>query len=427
MAAMLIQFSVENYRSYKYRAVLSMEASADKDLPDNIANTGGVRLLKVAAIFGANAAGKSNIFIALTAAIMNIRLSNNMQVGQPLYNISPFLFDDDTKNKPSKFEFVFTQNGIKYVYGFSATSLEIVEEYLYAYKTARATTIFTRNENDEEVYKFTMPSIKRELAPLTVRNTKNKLFLATATEWNSKETKDAFVFFSEGINTYDPQFDVMLPQIGPMLENDADNSIKAFMRDVLKAADINIEDLQFETKEQSLEELVASIPPQLRGLVLAGINPANKNLVYSVNTIHIVDGKPYSMNIAEESEGTRNVMGISPIFKRAFEVTGEIICVDEFDKSLHPALVQYLISLFNDSSINKKNAQLIISTHTTNLLALEHLRRDQFYFVDKNQDTGESELYSLDEFSPRKRENIRNAYLLGRYGGIPNIKEAGVL
>lgn len=422
---MLIQFSVENFRSYKDRAVLSMEASADKDLPDNISIERDERLLKVAAIFGANAAGKSNIFIAFTTAIMNIRLSNNMQVGQPLYNISPFLFDENSRNQPSKFEFVFIQNGVKYVYGFSATRFEIVEEYLYAYKTSRATTIFFRNENDREVYRFTIPAIKRELAPLTVKNTKNKLFLATATEWNSIETREAFSFFSEGINTFDSQFDILLPQIGPMLENDWDNSVKTFIRDLLKAADINIEDFQFETKEQSLEELIASIPPQLRGIVLAGVNPSQKNLVYSVNTIHVVDGKLFSMGIAEESEGTRNVFGISPIFKRAFETTGEIICVDEFDRSLHPALVQYLISLFNDKTINKKNAQLIISTHTTNLLSLEHLRRDQFYFVDKNQDTGESELYSLDEFSPRKRENIYNAYLLGRYGGIPNIKEDG--
>jgi len=129
------------------------------------------------------------------------------------------------------------------------------------------------------------------------------------------------------------------------------------------------------------------------------------------------------MNMNEESEGTRNVFGIAPLFKRAFESTGETICIDEFDKSLHPELVQHLIDLFNDETINKRNAQLIISTHTTSLLSQEHLRRDQFYFVEKNQVTGESELYSLDEFSPRKSEDIRKAYLLGRYGAIPNIKK----
>ncbi len=424
---MLLQFSVENFRSYKDRAVLSMEASSDKELSSNVVDDGKNRTLKVAAVFGANASGKSNLFLALTAAIMIIRFSHQMQVGQPLFNIVPFMFDKEMHDKPSKFEFVFIQNGIKYVYGFSATRMEVVEEYLYAYKTARPTTIFERNENNKPVYRFTMPAIKKELEPLVAKNTKNKLFLATATEWNSKETKEAFEFFSSRINTYDPNFEVLIPQIGPMLDNDNDNSIRTFIKDILKAADINIKDYQFEAREQSLDDMIAAVPPQLRGLVLAGVNPGEKNIAYTVNTIHQVDGELYLMNIAEESEGTRNIFGISPLFKRAFEKTGEVICIDEFDKSLHPSLVQYLINLFNDESINKCNAQLIISTHTTSLLSQKYLRRDQFYFVDKQQETGESELYSLDEFSPRKREDIRKAYLLGRYGAVPNIKEGVVL
>ena len=153
----------------------------------------------------------------------------------------------------------------------------------------------------------------------------------------------------------------------------------------------------------------------------------SKNILYTINTVHFVDGKAFNMNISEESQGTKNIFGIAPLFKRAFESTGEIICIDEFDRSMHPELVQYLIDLFNDETINKCNAQLIVSTHTTSLLSQEHLRRDQFYFVDKDQATGESELYSLDEFSPRKREDIRKAYILGRYGAVPNIKEGALI
>ena len=248
---MLIQFSVENFRSYKDRAVLSMEASSDKELSSNVVDDGKNRTLKVATVFGANASGKSNLFLALTAAILTIKFSHQMQVGQPLFNIVPFMFDKEMQDKPSKFEFVFIQNGIKYVYRFSATKMEVVEEYLYAYKTTRPTTIFERNENSKPVYRFTMPAIKKELEPLVAKNTKNKLFLATATEWNSKETKDAFEFFSSRINTYDPNFEVLIPQIGPMLDNDNDNSIRTFIKDILKAADINIKDYQFEAREQS--------------------------------------------------------------------------------------------------------------------------------------------------------------------------------
>ena len=170
---MLLQFSVANYRSYKDRAVLSMEASADKMLPDNVVNVANDRLLKVAAVFGANASGKSNLFLALTTAIINIRRSNEIQLGQPLFNITPFLFDENNRNLPSEFEFVFIQNDIKYVYGFSATATEVVKEYLYAYNTAKPSTIFERDEPKEQVYRITNPAIKKELEPIISKNTKN--------------------------------------------------------------------------------------------------------------------------------------------------------------------------------------------------------------------------------------------------------------
>jgi AAA15 family ATPase/GTPase len=132
----------------------------------------------------------------------------------------------------------------------------------------------------------------------------------------------------------------------------------------------------------------------------------------------------YELALNSESKGTEGLFFLSPILKRAFE-TGETICVDEFDISLHPLLVKHLIGLFSNPTINKNKAQLIISTHTVDLLNLTLLRRDQIYFVNKSNKTAESELYSLDEFSPRTSENIRKAYLLGRFGSVPNIIEEG--
>ena len=106
--AMLLQFSIENFRSYKDRAVLSMEASVDKELSNNVVDDGKNRTLKVATVFGANASGKSNLFMALTAAIRTIKFSHQTQVGQPLFNIVPFVFDKEMQGKPSKFEFVYS-------------------------------------------------------------------------------------------------------------------------------------------------------------------------------------------------------------------------------------------------------------------------------------------------------------------------------
>lgn len=394
---MLIQFSVENFKSFKDRAVLSLEASSDKEMPENLAENGKKKYLKVISIFGANAAGKSNIFHALTAAIALIRQSNNMQIGEPLSLIVPFKFDEKKAGEPSSFEFVFITHGEKYVYGFSATRKRITEEYLYVYHTSRASTVFERTGDD---YTFTSPKIKREMEPLTKRNTSNKLFLATATQWNCDETQIPFLWFTQEINTYPADTDELFRSIVPMFENDKDGSLKRFTMDFLHEADINIDDFEFESRETK---------------------PVR------IETIHTVEDasgkKQYKLPFGEESQGTKHLFLLAPILNKAFE-TGETVCIDEFDMSIHTLLVEYLIGLFNDPEINANNAQLILSTHSVSLMSLKILRRDQIYFVEKDEKTGASELYSLDEFSPRKHEDVRKAYLLGRYGAIPNIPEA---
>ena len=219
-ASMLLQFSVENFRSFKTKAVLSLEASADKELPDNTVVCQKNRVLKGAAVFGSNAAGKSNIFKALTAAILMIRYSNTRQVGEPLTLMVPFAFDEESAKKPCSFEFVFLKDNRKYVYGFAATQQKVTNEYLYVYNSSRATTIFERDENDE--YRFTSSAVAKRLKPLTAHNTENKLFLATATAWNYEGTRDALMWFMNGINTYSPDYQQMLNITGPMFEQDAD-------------------------------------------------------------------------------------------------------------------------------------------------------------------------------------------------------------
>lgn len=402
---MLLQFSVENFRSFKTKAVLSLEASADKELPDNTVFCQKNKVLKGAAVFGSNAAGKSNIFKALTAAILMVRYSNTRQVGEPLTLMVPFAFDEESAKKPCSFEFVFLKDGKKYVYGFAATQQKVTNEYLYVYNSSRATTIFERDENDE--YRFTSSAVAKKLKPLTAHNTDNKLFLATATAWNYEGTRDALMWFMNGINTYSPDYQQMLNITGPMFEQDTDASLRTFTNGILHEADINIADYNIESRELPISS------PQ------PGVNVVGKE--YTITTLHKVeDGRTYPLNLRDESNGTINLFFFAPIIKKAFE-TGETLCIDEFDESLHPLLVQYLVSLFNNPDINKNNAQLIVSTHTSGLMNLKHLRRDQIYFVEKDNRTGCSTLYSLDEFSPRTREDIQKAYLLGRYGSIPNL------
>ena len=414
---MLLQFQVENFKSIKETAVLSLEASSDKEHPENVAAYGKDKVLRSAAVFGANAAGKSNLFMAFTAAIMMVRRSNLRQIGESLSEIIPFKFDTASVHKPTKFEFAFRTNGKKYVYGFSATRKEIIDEYLYVYKTAKPTTIFVRTDTNDYRY-YSVPATK-ELKPIEMRNTNNKLFLATAGAWNSEMVKEPLSWFMTKIDTYLTDFNTLFHQSIPFFDADADGSLKQFTNRLMHEADIHIDDYVFESKDVPRENYMQLIPPALEGLI--------QTKEVSVKTLHHVHidehtNGLFSLSLQEESEGTKNLFALSPVFKSAFE-TGRVICVDELDTSLHPALITFLVGLFNNPQINKADAQLIFSTHSTELLSLKEMRRDQFYFVEKDRNTGASQLYSLDEFSPRIGEDIRKAYLVGRYGAVPEVGE----
>lgn len=426
---MLLQFSVENFKSIKKKAVLSLEASSDQMHTNNYARVGKDNCLRMVSVYGANAAGKSNLFQALTAAILAVRLSNDRQVGAPIPQITPFLFDPETAAAPTSFEFIFIAEGRKYVYGFSATSSAVETEYLYVYKTAKATTVFERDVHAKPEYRFTLPSLKKQLLPITERNTPNKLFLATATAWNCEETKIPLLWLSKGINTYSPDYESLLQLSGEMFENDTDQSLRSFTNKLLQEADVNISDYEFESTNYPREDFMRDIgvPPAVRESFSMLPNFFKR---YDINTLHRIttdQGESvYALPLRLESRGTKNVFLLSPILKRAFE-TGETVCVDEFDTSLHPILVSYLVGLFHNPAVNRNNAQLIITTHDLSLLTLKELRRDQIYFVEKDQNTGASELYSLDEFSPRTNEDIRKAYMLGRYGSVPNVGDGDSL
>lgn len=428
---MLLQFSVENYKSIKEPTILSFEASADQSFKDHVCKKNNTRILKTLFLFGANASGKSNLFGALTTAILMIRYSNQSQVGESLRRIVPFKFSKDTLHKPTSFEFVFFVNNMKYVYGFSATRERIVEEHLFKYKTSHASTVFVRQFDESkkaDTYHFTNPDIRKELTPLIQRNTGNKLFLATAASWNSQEVKNPFLWFND-IDTYSStDYIQLLDKDDELFKQDENHQLHDFICNILQEADINIHDYAYESKKIDSFANDINVPQEIRGLLehKTGLGKA-----YKIEMIHRIkqengDYDNYVLNAREESQGTQNLFFLSPILKEAFD-KGKILCIDEFDKSLHPMLVQYLVSLFNNPQVNKNNAQLLISTHTSDLLSSKMSRRDEIYFMQKNQKTGESELYSLDEFSTRKGADIRKGYLLGRYGAVPDIGDGELL
>ena len=410
---MLIEFSIKNFLSFKNKVTLSMEKGSGKENLDNVISNENISLLKSAAIYGANASGKSNILKALTCAILMVRNSNLIPVGGKWNFIKPFLFDEISKNKPSEFEFIFIANNIKYRYFFSADANKIYDEVLDAYYSQKPTNIFKRTKTNN--YEFNID--KNKLESLSTNNTENKLFLSTATTWNYSKTKDAYLWFANIIDTYD-SFESIADKDLVDYSNKEEN-LKEFALKLLKEADILIKDINVDYEEKEVDNLLAlQIDNQKGKLKVKNFNiELEHEVIDDKNVTHT-----YKLNFIEESSGTKVLFAFAPFLKKAFE-TSKVIVVDELEKSLHPALVEFIVKLFNNNEINKANSQLIFTTHAINLLNLELLRRDQIWFTEKNPENGISDLYPLDSFSVRKDENIQKGYVNGRYGAIPFIKD----
>ena len=383
-----------------------MIASSDNTLKDNFVNVGNEKLLKMTAIYGANASGKSNLFRALAIVSSMIRQSNFNNPNVPL-QIVPFKLDKETIKKPSEFEIKFLVDGIRYIYGFEADTKNIYKEYLTYYPNGRPAKIFSRENINE--YSFNSND-EKVLNDIKKMNTPNKFFLTTATNWNYEKTKKAFEFLTEKLGVV-MSYEQLDNYSYNMYSNDEDKKLEKFALKFLEKADFNVKEYKV-VKEKLTDDQISLMPDVIRPFF-----PSNLP-VYKVNTTHIVNGNKFEFDISEESLGTQVIFSFIPVIKDVID-NGKVLLIDEFDKSLHPYIVKYIVELFNDSELNKNNAQLIFNTNDTNLLDLELLRRDQIWFTEKNPDNGESTLYSLDDFSIRKSENVEKGYLLGRYGAVP--------
>ena len=403
---MLIEFSIENFLSFKERTIFSMIGSSDNTLNDNYVSVGNEKILKTTAIYGANASGKSNLFKVL-ALISGMIAQSNFNNLNTILSITPFKLDKETINKPSKFEIKFLIDGIRYLYGFEADTKNVYKEYLYYYPNGRPVKIFSReNIND---YSFNA-SDEKFLNDIKEKNTPNKFFVSTATNWNYDKTIPVFNFLTDKMGVV-LSYEQLNNYSYNMYSNDEDKKLERFALKFLEKADINIKGYNV-VQEKMTDETINTMPDVIRPFFSPNMP------IYRVNTVHMAKGKKYEFDISEESLGTQVIFSFIPVIKDVID-NGKVIVIDEFDKSLHPYIVKYIVELINDPDINKNNAQLIFNTHDTNLLDLELLRRDQIWFTEKNPESGESTLYPLDDFSVRKSENVENGYLLGRYGAVP--------
>ena len=410
---MLIRFSFKNFKSFKDENLLDMEATSLKEHEYNIVKTDNVNLLKVAAIYGANASGKTNVLQAFDYMKKRILVSDDSKVNSPIdeENIYSFMIN----NEPISLEVeILARNNKIYKYGFEVSKDIIISEWLYEKRINKFYEIFERNNNNVQIMK-----VKNKLFDLGNIDDRS-LFLKSfrAIDKSNEDFNSVYEWFmnSNYLDLGNPRFeDFINNRISFKILSD-ENYKEELLR-FIKTFDSGIEGIK--TTPDSIEEV------------------QNNNRVIKIELIHRgEDSKLKALPLDLESNGTRKMFHLFDFFMDALK-NGMVLFIDELDAKLHPLLTRYIINLFHNSETNVGNGQLIYSTHDTVNLNKDTFRRDEIWFTEKNKD-GVSEIYALSDYILEGEENktskkVRNDatynkdYLTGRYGAIPVLEEFDII
>ena len=415
---MLIEFSVENFRSFKERMTLSMVANDSEELlhSNTVSATAKLRLLKSAAIYGANASGKSNLVKAFQFMSDFIRTSaKDMQTGEKL-DFEPFLLNTSEWARPSLFEIIFLVGATRYRYGFQINESVVVSEWLFQQSKRNEKALFTREGNV-----FTIFSGFKEAKGLESRTRDNALFLSVLAQFNVL-TAIEIVSVTGFYPTFsDPFLDVSV---------EADLFSKSFHNNPKEISTFLAHFHLGFTEVLLKKNILQDSQPNGK------IKDTNTSFSEIFTKHRVIDSQnrgitSIDFNLEQqESNGTRKIVAFAPTFIEALQ-NGACIFFDEIDNSLHPLLSRKIIELFNNAETNAQGAQLIFTTHDTNLLSPNLLRRDQIWFTEK-MPHGATDLYSLADFEineakPSQSASYGNDYLLGKYGAIPYIGDVAAL
>ena len=412
---MLMEFSVENYMSIKDRVTLSMVASKDTSHENNVIKNAdkGINILNTAVLYGANASGKTTVLRGIGFLARLLNMSHEMQKGRKI-NVKPFKLDRAWLDKPSSFEIVFKTEGVKYAYGFSATEDKVIDEYLYYYPKGRQSIIFERENTTD--YKFTS-DVELQTQIKNKFDSPNKLYLSTASLWEYENAQIPFKWLTSSVQIIISHERLEEFTANLMKESEVINKrVKSLMKNAIKdIEDISFTEIEIDKKDNPLLKYLTE---DAKSTLLSN----NDNKLLSVNTAHRINNSQelVDFDLGEESDGTQKLFGLLGPWVDVLE-QGSALIIDELDIRLHPHLTRFLVELFQNPEINKRNAQLIFSTHDTNLLDQDLFRRDQIWFTEKKEDNS-TDLYSLDDFTVRKDAAIEKGYLQGKYGAIPYMK-----
>ncbi len=416
---MLIEFRVKNFRSIKEEQTLSMAASSDDSLPENTfaltpRNTQSqqlpihkMRFLKSAVIYGANASGKSNLLSAMHKTFFFLSRPPQLDEDRLAGFAEPFILDKNYRDAPTEITIVFTigDEDVRHDLHLAVTSRRVIEETLTYYPKGRASTLYSRRYNpDAEKYEYDFPggNFKGDKIGLEGKTTEKNFFLTVAATFNHPELSR----ISRWFKSVTPLSGDMLTlrsvrlsestRLGLIYQKFLSNrpDMAAALRKWLSFADFGIQDYDIRN------DISATL----------GNEPV-------MSLLHAGNGENSYIDLHRESTGTRRWLALFYQMNQALEGSG-ILLIDEMSSDLHPLLMEGFFEIFNKAS---SHAQIICTTHHSSLLGAKILRRDQIWFVEKDE-TGASHYYSLLDFKPhkaRKDEAFMKNYLAGSYGAIP--------
>ncbi len=403
---MLIRFSFKNFKSFKDENCLDMEATSLKEHEYNVAKVDNDEYLKVSAIYGANASGKTNVLQAFDYMKKRILVSDDSKKNSPIdeENVYSFMINND----PIALEVeILAKNNKIYKYGFEVLKDKIISEWLFEKRVNKFYSIFERESNNVSM----KPNKISELVNIDERT----LFLNiySKIDRNNEDFSNVYDWFvnSTYLDLGNPNFERFINN-RVSLKILSDENYKKELLKFIKTFDSGIEGIK--TTPDSIEAVKSN------------------NGIIDIEVIHRGEnGALKALPFYLESNGTRKMFHLFDFFMDALK-NGMVLFVDELDAKLHPLLTRYIINLFHNSDTNKGNGQLIYSTHDTVNLNKETFRRDEIWFAEKDKD-GISEIYALSDYILEDDKNagkkVRNDatynkdYLTGRYGAIPVLEE----
>ncbi len=459
---MLIEFKVENYRSFRDEQTLSLVSSNDPTHPDNLISCDGFSVTKTAAVYGPNASGKSNLikaFLAFRDFILGS--ATRMTLGDTI-DISPFRLDEKTGRTPSQFQITLMLNGQTYIYGFSTTPERVHDEWLYVRKARGRLSNWLERRFIPKTKK-TEWKIKGHIKPdaklLQSKTRENGLVLSRGAELNVKELAPLFLWLKSNLQVFDLS---STPEEIFAITEEAmtkDDSLRSRILDMVKDADFGISNVEVvetqiplspwrpvenfgkgkspndSAKKESPGKLKAPSDWTISEEKMADSNwsrifsslPNPRPTINVISTEHIQypSGESVKFNLEEdESNGTQRFFALAGPILNAFD-NGSTLVIDELDCSMHPLLTRKIIEMFHSNETNPKGAQLIFATHDSSIMDSSLFRRDQIWLTEKRRD-GSTDLFSLHDIEtrPRNTEAFEKNYLAGRYGAVPKFGPA---